>query len=114
MDHDEHALHEPSLTVYWVIYILLMIGLVLTVVVAYVPLGMWNTPAALTIAFAKAFLVVLYFMHVRYGLRLTWLVAAGGFIWLAILVVFTVSDYETRLWLEGPTANPPLQSRTQH
>jgi cytochrome c oxidase subunit 4 len=112
MNHNNSALdtttvNEPTLGLYWVIYILLLLGLALTVGVAYVPLHGWNTPAALLVAFLKAMLVVLYFMHVRYGIRLTWLVAASGFVWLAILLTFTLSDYASRDWLqpiEGPQA----------
>lgn len=95
----DEVMHEPSVTVYWIVYLILMAGLVLTVVVAYVDLAGWNTPAALTIATIKAAVVVLYFMHVRYGIRLTWLVAAGGFVWLAILITFTLADYLTRGWI---------------
>jgi cytochrome c oxidase subunit 4 len=55
--------------------------------------------AALAIAFAKAALIVLVFMHVQYSSRLTKLFAAAGFFWLIILFLFTFSDYLTRAWL---------------
>jgi len=41
-------------------------------------------------------LVILYFMHVRYSSRLTWAVVAGGFFWLALLLLLTLGDYLTR------------------
>lgn len=104
---EEHAMTEPGLAVYFTIYILLLVGVVFTVLVAYVDLHGWNTPAALAIAVTKAALVVLYFMHVRYGIRLTWLVAAGGFVWLALLFTFTFSDYLSRAWLETPIYTMP-------
>jgi cytochrome c oxidase subunit 4 len=44
----------------------------------------------------KAVLVVLFFMHVRYSPRLTWVVVASGFVWFALLVGLTLSDYLTR------------------
>ena len=70
-NHEESVIHEPpGIKIYVAIYLALMIGLVLTVVVAYVPLAGWNTPVAMLIAVTKALLVVLYFMHVRYGIRL--------------------------------------------
>ena len=50
----------------------------------------------LTIAVTKATLVVLYFMHVRYSSRLTWIVVSTGFVWLMILIAFTMSDETTR------------------
>jgi cytochrome c oxidase subunit IV len=55
-----------------------------------------NTVVALTIAVIKATLVVLYFMHVRYGTRLTWVIVVAGFFWLVILFALTMSDYLTR------------------
>jgi cytochrome c oxidase subunit 4 len=67
-----------------------------TVGVAYVDLGPFNTLVALVIAFTKMMLVVLYFMHVRYSSRLTWAVVGAGFFWLALLLLLTLSDYVTR------------------
>ena len=55
----------------------------------------------LTIAIVKALFVVLYFMHVRWSSRLTWVVAASGFFWLLIMFTFTMTDYLSRGWLEG-------------
>jgi len=40
--------------------------------------------------------VVLYFMHVRYSSRLIWVIVVAGLFWLAIMFVFTISDYMTR------------------
>jgi cytochrome c oxidase subunit IV len=95
--------HVVSKNLYYVIFGSLMVLTILTVVVAQINLGHgWNDVIALTIAVAKALLVVLYFMHVRYSSRLTWVFVAAGFFWLAIMVVLTLSDYMTRGWL---TAN---------
>ena len=41
---------------------------------------------------ATAMLVILYFMHVRWSSRLTWVFASSGFLFLVILLVFTLSD----------------------
>jgi cytochrome c oxidase subunit 4 len=90
---------QPRLQTYIVVYALLMAGLAATVGVAYVHLGYWNLPTALAIAFAKATLVVLYFMHVMYSPRLTWIAVCAGLIWLAILLSLTVADYVSRDWL---------------
>jgi cytochrome c oxidase subunit 4 len=53
------------------------------------------------IAITKATLVVLYFMHVRWSTRLTWVVVASGFFWLLILFGLTMQDYLTRGMVEG-------------
>jgi len=90
---------QPSLKTYLTVYALLMLGLAATVAIAFVHLGFWNLPAALAIAFFKATLVVLIFMHVKYSPRLTWIVVSAGLIWFAIMLALTVADYLSRPWL---------------
>ena len=85
-----------SLKTYTVTFLLLMALLGSTVGVAYVDLGELNLAAAMTIAIGKAVLIILFFMHVRYGQKLTWVFAGAGFFWLAILLVLAMSDYATR------------------
>jgi len=75
-----------------------MIGTFITVQVSYFDLGALNTIVALTIAVTKATLVVLFFMHVRYSTRLTWVVVVASIFWLGILLALTFSDYLTRAW----------------
>ena len=91
--------HGPSIAVYVAIFVALLVGTGATVAVAFVDLGVFNNVVMLGIAVTKATLVVLFFMHVRYGPRLVWVLSAAGFAWLAILIGFTVADYVTR----GPT-----------
>ena len=92
--------HIVSRKVYFVIFGALIVGTLLTVVAAVNDLDFIfkgaNTVVALTIAVIKATLVVLYFMHVRYSTRLTWVIVAAAIFWLAILFVYTISDYMTR------------------
>ena len=95
------AHHVAPKSLYYLIFGILMIGTAITVVVAYFDLGAFNNVVMLTIACTKALLVILYFMHVRWGTRLTWVVAASGFVWLLIMFGFTLSDYLTRGWVEG-------------
>jgi cytochrome c oxidase subunit IV len=96
--------HIVSKTVYFLIFGALMVLTVLTVVAANFDLGneAINTSIALAIAVAKAVLVILYFMHVRYSPRLTWVVVVSGFLWLFIMIALTMSDYLTRGWSELP------------
>ncbi len=58
----------------------------------------WHTIIGLSIATVKASLVILFFMHVLYSGKLTWVVALSGLLWLAILIAYTVTDYMTRTW----------------
>jgi cytochrome c oxidase subunit 4 len=96
--------HIVSKKVYYVIFAALMVLTALTVFAANIDLGSEkiNTLVALAIAVTKALLVVLYFMHVRYSSRLTWIVVAGGFLWLFIMVGLTLSDYLTRGFFASP------------
>lgn len=88
--------HIVSLRVYYRVGAALFILFLLTVSAAYLDLGPFNVVVALTIAVIKATLVVLYFMHVRYSTRLTWVFVSAGFFWLLILFILTMSDYVTR------------------
>ncbi|MCA1578524.1 MAG: cytochrome C oxidase subunit IV family protein [Acidobacteria bacterium] len=92
--------HIVSVRVYITIFLALLVGTALTVAAAFFDFP-WrlNTIVALTIAVAKATLVVLYFMHVRYSARLVWVIVASALFWMGILFAFTFSDYFTRHWL---------------
>ncbi len=91
--------HVVSRKTYLIIFFALLVLTAATVWVAYFDLGRLNVIVALSIAVLKATLVVLYFMHVRYRSKLTWVFVGAGFFWLAILVAFTLSDYATRNWV---------------
>jgi cytochrome c oxidase subunit 4 len=92
--------HIVSLRVYFVIFLALLVGTVLTAWVSFFNFpGPLNAIVALTIAVVKATLVVLYFMHMRYSQRLIWLVFGSALFWLAIMFALTFSDYSTRNWL---------------
>ncbi|HEY3138661.1 MAG TPA: cytochrome C oxidase subunit IV family protein [Blastocatellia bacterium] len=91
--------HIVSPKVYFAVFTALAVFTVVTWSVAKLDLGFLNVVVALTIAVIKATLVVLYFMHVRWSSRLTWVFVCAGFFWLAIMVALTLSDYLTRGWL---------------
>ncbi len=61
-----------------------------------------NTVVALAIAVVKMLLVILFFMHVKYSSGLTKIVVMTGFLFLAILVSFTLADELTRNWSPAP------------
>ncbi|MDQ5857597.1 MAG: cytochrome C oxidase subunit IV family protein [Acidobacteriota bacterium] len=91
--------HVVPRKVYFAVFAALLVLTAITTAVAFVDLGPWNTVVALGIAFLKATLVALFFMHVRYSTRLTQITVAGGLFWLAILIVLTLSDFLSRGWL---------------
>jgi cytochrome c oxidase subunit 4 len=88
--------HVVPLKTYFAIFGALMGGTALTVFVAFQDLGPMNTVVALTIAGIKALLVVLWFMHVKYSSRLTWIFAVAGFLWLLLMIGLTMADFDTR------------------
>ena len=93
--------HVAPISLYLAVFAALMVGTILTVVVAKFDLGALNNIVMLAIACTKALLVVLFFMHVRWGTRLTWVVAGSGFFWLLILFTLTMTDYMSRGWVAG-------------
>jgi cytochrome c oxidase subunit 4 len=105
--HSPQASHEHAdpLKSYLIVFVTLMFLLCLTVCAYYIPFekltadGSWgflNTAIALIIATIKAGLVVLVFMHLRHGTKLTWVIASTGFIWLCIMITFFFADYLSR------------------
>jgi len=95
--------HIVPLKTNLIVFAALMGLLILTVVADLIPLGGFNLIIALTIAIAKALLIMLYFMHVRFNSRLVWVFAGAAFLWLGILMT-TLGDYMTRTWPAGPGA----------
>jgi cytochrome c oxidase subunit IV len=98
-EHTGAAPHIVPPRIYFVVFGALMALTAITTAVSFVDLGPWSTVVALGIAFVKATLVVLFFMHVKYSPRLTQVTIAGGLFWLAILIALTLSDFMTRGWL---------------
>lgn len=94
--------HISSKGLYYTVFLSLIALTAITVVVARVDLGAFNTPIALAVAGVKATLVILFFMGVKYNTPLTKVVAASGFVWLIILFGMTMGDYLTRAWLGFP------------
>jgi cytochrome c oxidase subunit 4 len=95
--HDDAG--HSSLRTYTVIYVWLVVLMLLTILASYLNLGKFNLTVAMVIALVKATLVVMYFMHVKYSGRLIWIYSVGAFLWLAILLALTFSDYLTRGWV---------------
>ena len=103
---DHHEMHHgPTVKMYFAIFFALAILTVVTVMAArfdFAPMmgvqmgGFVNNIVALGIAVTKASLVVLFFMHVKYESKLVGLAVVASVIWLAFLILITVSDYLTR------------------
>jgi cytochrome c oxidase subunit 4 len=94
--------HVMPVRKYVLVWATLMVLTGITVVVAFQNLGPLNNVVALTIAVIKATLVILFFMHARYSTRLTKMTIISAFVWLLILITFTLTDFGSRGWLGVP------------
>lgn len=95
--------HVVPVRTYILVFLALIALTATTVGVSKLELGEYNFVAAITIAVIKGSLVVWFFMHVSHATSLTRLFVVAGFFWMAILIVFTLSDYYSRGWLPGGT-----------
>jgi cytochrome c oxidase subunit IV len=103
-NHDEHTeAHKEHMAIpgYLLVFGALVVGTILTYIVALQDLdGILfpgaNTLLALLIAFTKMSLVIWYFMHVKWQSKLIWLAAVAGFFWMAIMFAYVMQDYLTR------------------
>jgi len=90
------SVHVSPVGTYLAIFGALLVLTATTVWVAYFDFGVLNDVVAMAIAVAKATLVILFFMHVRYSTKLTKLTVVGGFVWLFIFFLLLFADYFTR------------------
>ncbi len=88
--------HGHSLKAYYLVYLLLMVGLAATVWVAYIDLGWLSTPIAMAIATTKAFFVVMIFMHVKDATPMIWVTIVMGLVGLSLGFIFLFCDYAAR------------------
>lgn len=100
--NQEMSGHISPKSTYLTIFGALLMCTILTVIAAFINLGNLNFLVALAIAIFKATLVVLFFMHVKYGSSLTKLIVGTAFFFLGILLTLTLSDYLSRGWFTAP------------
>jgi cytochrome c oxidase subunit 4 len=84
-----------------------MVLTAITVAASRYDFGPGNTVVAMAIAVLKASLVVLFFMHVKYSSGLVRVMVAAAFLWLALLISGTLSDYVSR-----GRVNPGVKTRS--
>jgi len=74
------------------VFAALLLLTVVTVLVSYVDLGLWNAIVALLVASVKASLVALFFMHLKGESRLVWGFALVPIFFLALILIGTLTD----------------------
>ena len=99
-DQNEH--HIVPRRVYYLVFITLIVMTWVTAYVSTIDLGRLNVFVALSIAIFKASLVILFFMHVKYGARLTKFIVLAGLYWLILLLFIAMVDLWTRGWMGVP------------
>lgn len=85
-----------SIRTYAGAFVALLALLALTTAADFIDLGQWAVPVALTIAAAKALLILLFFMHLKTARGVMRIVAAAGVFWLFVMFLLTFADYLTR------------------
>jgi cytochrome c oxidase subunit 4 len=101
-EHAHEQVHIVPVRSYLAVYVALMVLLAATVGAAFVNVEPFNFALTMIIAVAKAVLILLIFMHVRYSERLVWVFSSAAFLWLALLIWLSLNDYFTRGLLNIP------------
>ena len=94
--------HSMPLKVYYNVLGALLVLTVITVAAAQVDFGSLNTIIALAIASAKAFLVLAYFMHLKYDDKIFWVIFGTSIFGLVLLYFFSVLDIYSRILQTSP------------
>lgn len=93
MSKNHHISSYRSLI--WVL-ITLLICTILTIAITSIHLGAFTVTVALLIACIKIFIVVTYFMHVKFESRLIKVMVSGVLFLFLIIVTITFIDYAYR------------------
>ena len=95
-EHTQNPKAEAAVYLKTLIALLILTGI--TVGASYIHFGSGaaNVVVALTIATIKAILVALFFMHLLHDKPVNGLIAAAGFIFLGLFLMFTLLDFDSR------------------
>jgi cytochrome c oxidase subunit 4 len=97
--HDAHGYgphHVTSTKTFVNVLLTLLFLTIITVAASRVDFGAANLLIAMLIASVKASLVIAIFMHVKWDTAINKLVFLGSFLFLSLLLIFTLSDQATR------------------
>ena len=113
MHHDEdtdgHA-HIAPVKLYGAILATLLVLTGLTLVAYQVHLGALNLVIAIAIATAKATLVVMYFMHLRWDAKFNVMILLGALLFAGVFLAYTLNDtaYRGRVDREAGHRRSPV------
>jgi len=111
-EHTQNPKAEAA--VYLKTLIALLVLTAITVGASYIHFGSGaaNVVVALTIATIKATLVALFFMHLLHDKPVNAIIAAAGFIFLGLFLMFTLLDFDTRDNLQPFNMHPQVTTPT--
>ncbi len=100
--HPEHP--ETSVKTYAAVLAGLLLLTFITVGASYINFGSGtvNIVIALGIATVKATLVALFFMHLIHDKPINAVVISAGFVFLGLLLLFTLTDVKSRIVYKAP------------
>jgi cytochrome c oxidase subunit 4 len=91
-EHEHGHVHIMPPGILIAVFVALLVLTFITVAVTRVDLGPLNIWIAMGVATAKATLVALYFMHLKYDNRFNLLVFLGSFLFVGFFVAITMLD----------------------
>ena len=97
--HDAHGYgphHVTSSKTFLNVLLALLFLTVITVAASRVDFGAANLLIAMLIASVKASLVIAIFMHVKWDTAINKIVFLSSFLFLSLLLIFTLADQATR------------------
>lgn len=94
---DTYQHHHPGPRTFFIVWVALMVLTFITVYIAQFHFGDLNIVIAMLVASAKATLVALYFMHLKYEDKLTWVYALYPIFLLFLLIASTIIETFTRI-----------------
>ena len=97
---DEVHEHVSPIKTYMAVFVALIVLTALTYAVSYMSLGAASLPVAMIVAVAKASLVCMYFMHLRYDERYHVFIFLSTLIFVGIFFTFTIFDLQSRTELD--------------
>ena len=92
---EAHEVHGSS--IYLKTLLILFVLTAITVGASYINFGSGNVAIALFIATIKAILVALFFMHLKDDKPMYGIIAAAGFVFLGIFLMFDLLDFDARV-----------------
>jgi caa(3)-type oxidase subunit IV len=93
---DHPAAHVDAPQTIVIVYLVLVVGAILTIAVSFAGLGDMAIWIHMLISAVQASLVAYYWMHLQRSDALTWLVALSGLFIMIILFALPLGDYLTR------------------